>query len=201
VWIEVGIFAEIIFVIYVVFVNFVITIMSKFINPSLVVAQSGLMQCQVVADLGCGSGFYAVPAAQMVGKEGVVFAVDVQEAKLAATVSIANQFGVKNIKVVRADLAKPLLDIPTDSCDLVMIGNILHEINDKTALIQNTYRILKTGGKVLVVEWKRTATPFGPPLQNRVDQQQLEIMLMTAGLRKERELQADGYHYSVLFTK
>lgn len=175
--------------------------MAGFINPSLVVAQTGLMQAQTVADLGCGNGFYVLPAAQMVGKEGTVYAVDVQDSKLAATISIANQFGYKNVRVVKADLEKPLLDIPENSCDLVIIGNILHEIGQKDPLIKNVYRILKTGGRVVAVEWKRTATPFGPPLEKRVDQQRLEIMLMGAGLRKEKELQADGYHYAELYEK
>lgn len=175
--------------------------MLKFINPSLVVAQTGLMQAQVVADLGCGNGFYVLPAAQMVGREGTVYAVDVVETKLAATVSIANQFGYKNVRVVKADLEKPLFDIPENSCDLVIVGNILHQINQKDALIKNIYRILKNPGRVVVVEWKRTATPFGPPLNLRIEQQALEIMLMQAGLRKVRELEADGYHYAVLFEK
>ncbi|MCK8326076.1 class I SAM-dependent methyltransferase, partial [Erwinia amylovora] len=69
----------------------------------------------IAADLGCGSGFYVVPAAQLVGNEGTVYAVDVQENKLAATVSIATQFGCKNVKVVRADLSKQLLEIPEAS--------------------------------------------------------------------------------------
>ena len=175
--------------------------MSKFLNPAEVVAQSGLMQGQVVADLGCGNGFYVLPAAQMVGGEGTVFAVDVVENKLAATVSIANQFGYKNVRVIKADLSKPLLDIPENSCDMVIIGNILHEINFKEALIKNMYRILKSGGRVMAVEWKRTPTPFGPPLAQRIEQQALEIMFMQAGLRKIKELQADGYHYAVLFEK
>lgn len=175
--------------------------MASFINPSLVVAQTGLMAGQAVADLGCGNGFYVLPAAQMVGNEGTVFAVDVMEQKLAATVSIANQFGYKNVRVVKADLTKPILDIPENSCDLVIVGNILHQMSKKEGLIKNIYRILKTSGRVVAVEWKKSPTPFGPPLERRVEQQALEIMFMQAGLRKIKELQADGYHYAVLFEK
>ncbi len=174
---------------------------TRFLNPSEVVAQTGLMQGQVVADLGCGNGFYVLPAAQMVGREGMVYAMDLMENKLAATVSIANQFGYKNVRVVKADLSKPLIDIPAESCDLVIIGNILHEISQKEPLLKNVYRVLKTGGRVVAVEWKKTATPFGPALQRRVEQQTLEIMLMQSGFRKIKELEADGYHYAVLFEK
>ncbi len=174
---------------------------SRFLNPSEVVAQTGLMQGQVVADMGCGNGFYVLPAAQMVGPTGTIIAVDVMEQKLAATISIANQFGYKNVRVLQADLAKPLLDIPENYCDLVIIGNIFHEISQKDQLIRNIYRILKSQGRVVIVEWKKTATPFGPPLDKRVDQEKMEIMLMEAGLRKDKDLQADGYHYAVLFEK
>lgn len=175
--------------------------MSKFLNPSEVVAQTGLMQGQVVADLGCGNGFYVLPAAQMIGPSGVVYAVDVMEEKLAATISIANQFGYKNVRVVKADLAKPLLDIPANSCDMVIVGNILHQLEQKDQLIKSVYRILKSPGRVVVVEWKRTATPFGPPLDKRVDQEKIEILMMQAGFRKDKDLQTDGYHYAILFEK
>lgn len=175
--------------------------MSKFLNPSEVIAQSGLMQGDTVADLGCGSGFYVLPVAQIIGPSGTVIAVDVMQDKLAATVSIANQFGYKNIRIVQADLVKPILDIPQGTCDMVIVGNILHEISNKDALIKNIYRILKISGRVLVIEWKKMAIPFGPPMEKRIDQEKLEILLMQAGFKKDKELQADGYHYAVLFEK
>lgn len=175
--------------------------MDSFLNPNYVVAQTGLMQGQTVADLGSGSGFYVLPSAQMVGATGTVYAVDVVEEKLAATISMANQFGIKNIKVIQADLAKPFLDILNNSCDLVIVGNILHEISDREMLLKNIYRILKTPGRVLVVEWKKTATPFGPSLEKRIDPQTMEILLMKMGLRKIKDLESDHYHYAILFEK
>lgn len=175
--------------------------MSKFLNPSEIVAQMGLMQGQTVADLGCGNGFYVLPAAQMVGGGGTVYAVDVQESKLAATVSIANQFGYRNVRVRQADLARPLLDLPQNSCDAIIIGNILHEISDKQQLLKNAYRLLKSPGKLLVVEWKKNTVPIGPPMNNRIDQEQAEVWFMNLGLRKARELNADSFHYAVMFEK
>ncbi len=159
------------------------------------------MAGQVAADLGCGNGFYVLPAAQLVGGSGMVYAVDVVESKLGATVSIANQFGYKNVRVVQADLTKPLLEMPENTCDLVIAGNIIHEISDRGMLLRNIYRIMRTGGHLLVVEWKRELTPLGPPLDKRIEQQQLEVLLMQKGLRKLKSLEADGYHYAILFEK
>lgn len=175
---------------------------NKFINPSAIMAQTGLMRGEVVADLGCGNGFYVLPAAQLAGPEGQVIAVDVQESKLAATVSIANQYGYRNVKIVRADLAKPLVAIPESTVDMVILSNILHEIGQgREMLLKNAYRILKTGGKLVVVEWKKELSPIGPPVENRLEQEAAEMILMKAGFRKDKDLQADGYHYAVLFLK
>jgi len=175
---------------------------TKFVNPSAVMAQTGLMRGEVVADLGCGNGFYVLPAAQLAGPEGEVIAVDVQESKLAATVSIANQYGYRNIKIIRADLAKPLLSIPDGTVDTVVLSNIMHEIGlGREMLLKNAYRILKTGGKVAVTEWKKELSPIGPPIENRLDQQAAEMQLMKAGFRKGKDIETDGYHYAVLFLK
>ena len=173
----------------------------RFINPALVVGQTGLGKGMTVADLGCGSGFYVLPAAQLVGSEGTVYAVDDAEQQLAATASIANQFGYKNVRVIKADLTKPLMDIAPGTVDLVIIGNILHQVRDKISLLKNAYRIISNDSGIMVVEWKRSLTPLGPPLTKRVDQQALEVMLMQVGFQKVKELEADGYHYAVLFRK
>src|SRR4051812_10639801 len=99
--------------------------MPKFVNPASIVAQMALQNGQIVADLGCGSGFYAVAAGQRVGSTGTVYAVDVQEAKLVATQSAARQNGLKNITALQADLEKPLLDIAESSCDAVLLASIV----------------------------------------------------------------------------
>jgi len=175
--------------------------MSRFIDPSSIVAQAEIAPGQIVADFGSGSGFYAIPSAKIVGSSGTVYAVDVQDPKLDATQSLARQSGLKNITTVKADLDKPLLDIAEASCDLVIIASIIHEIESKQSLLKNAYRLMKTGGKLLAVEWKKELTPFGPPVESRVSLSELEALLQPLGLRKHRELSTDGYHYAVLFIK
>lgn len=175
--------------------------MNKFVDPASVIAQMSLKNGHCVADLGCGSGFYALAAARQVGNTGMVYAVDVQEAKLDATQSAARQSGLKNITIVKADLDKPLLDIPESTCDGVILASIIHEIESREALMKNAYRILKTGGQILAVEWKKQATPIGPDMARRVGQAELEQVMASAGLRKDKDVETDGYHYAVLFIK
>ena len=173
----------------------------KFINPTTVVSQMGLKPGQTVADLGSGSGFFALAAAKLVGNSGLVHAVVVQEAKLTATQSSASQQGFKNIQVLKADLDKPLTEIAETSCDAVILASILHEVQSRAQLLKNAYYVLKTGGKVLAVEWKVEHTPFGPPLDKRIQEHDLEKEFAALGLRKEKDIPADAYHYAMVFVK
>ncbi len=175
--------------------------MTKFINPSSVVAEMGLRKGQTVADLGCGSGFYVLPAAQLVGDSGQVYAVDIQESKLAATMSAARQYGLKNVQILKADLDQPALELPEGSCDAVIMASILHEISSRDMLLKNAYRILKTGGKVLAVEWKKEITPIGPAMEVRISKDELEKLLNSKGLYKDKDIHADSYHYAMVFVK
>ncbi len=175
--------------------------MAKFVNPTNLIAAAGVKPGDVVADLGCGSGFYTLAAARMIGNMGNVHAVDIQESKLTYTQSIARQMGFDNVMVVKADLDKPLQQIPTNSCDYAIVASIIHEIDSKEALIKNAYRILKTGGKALAVEWKKEYTIFGPNLEKRVSGPDLEGMMIRAGFHKEADIPADKFHYAMLFIK
>jgi ubiquinone/menaquinone biosynthesis C-methylase UbiE len=175
--------------------------MNKFINPANVVALTGLTNGQTVSDLGCGGGFYTLPAAQIVGPSGLVYAVDIQDSKLAFTQSIAHQLGYTNINTIQANLEQQVSDVADGSCDLVITASILHEIPHREPVFANAYRMLKTGGKLLVVEWKKGFTVFGPAQQKRIAKEEMEAEVIKLGFRKTEEIPADHFHYALLFIK
>ncbi len=173
----------------------------KFINPQNVVSQMGLRNGQVVADLGSGAGFFSIAAAKIVGNTGKVFSVDVQQPKLTAVSSAASQQGIKNIQLVQADLEVPIAGIHDATCDAVIMASILHEVKNRPELLKNAYRVLKTGGMVLAVDWKAEHTIFGPALEKRIAKDELEVELAKLGLQKIKSIPADMFHYAMLFQK
>ncbi len=175
--------------------------MNKFINPADVVAQTGLVNGQIVADLGCGGGFYTIPAAKIVGTSGLIYAVDIQESKLAFTQSIAHQLGYTNIDTVQANLEQQVNEVPDASCDLVITASILHEIPHREPVFTNAYRALKTDGKLLVVEWIQGFTLFGPPQEKRIAKEAMEAEVIKLGFKKKQDISADTFHYAMVFTK
>lgn len=175
--------------------------MSKFINPESIVAQLELKRGQVAADFGCGAGFYAVAAARAVGPEGVVYAIDILPERLAATQSTAQHAGLKNVQVLLADLERPLQDIDAVSCDAVIASNVLHLSEKKDAILRNAYYALKTGGQLLVVEWKKGYSVFGPSQRSRLGTQDLVAAAQQCGFRLDQELESDHSHVALLFVK
>jgi len=149
----------------------------------------------VAVDLGCGSGFFTVPLSQRVQK---VYAIDVQEKML--------EFLRKKIRKLKITNVEPLLsksnEIPLgdESVDFLVSINTLHEFDDKETMIEEMKRVLKRGGIVLIVDFKKKDTGFGPPVAVRVSKKQAKNLFEKKGftILKMQELM---YHYLLVFSK
>ncbi len=174
---------------------------SRFLDPSQILAEAGIQYGAVVADFGCGNGFYPVAAAKLVGENGTVYAVDVKTEALEATVSAAKHDNLTNIYTIRHDMELPGVDIKESSCDAVILAGILHLSKLQKNVLKETYRVLKTGGRIIVIEWKKEKLPFGPHIDRRISQTEMNQMLTTVGFRHQGELPADAFHYALIFVK
>jgi len=175
----------------------------KFNNPEKILFAAGLAARQTFADFGAGSGFYSFAAGQVVGEHGLVFAVDVLQTALDHIAAEARLQGLRNIKTVRADLEKDksVDGIPLGSVDVVLFSNITHQIHDKTKLFATAYRVLKTGGKLLVIDWNDSPSPIGPPATARVSATEVEALSTKTHLKPAGHLPSDSYHYALMFIK
>ena len=77
-----------------------------FLDPQNNIEQFGLSEGMIVADLGSGSGFYTVAAAQAVGGSGRVYAIDVQKNMLEHVKNLVNERKIMNVEIVWADIEK-----------------------------------------------------------------------------------------------
>ena len=183
--------------------NFVFDPSIKFLDPERVLFAVGLAAGQTVADLGAGSGFYVLAAGKIIGDQGVVYAVDILGSALDHIAAESRLKSLRNVKTIRADLeqASACTAIPTGSVDLVILANIIHQIKNQTALVAESYRILKTGGKIFVIEWNDQPGPIGPPVTERIRPEQVKKLLATAALKESGAVTADIYHYGLMFIK
>lgn len=176
---------------------------TELINPHTLLERVGLRAGMHAADLGCGvTGHFIVPAARVVGSEGKAYAVDIQKSALAATESRAKLDGITNITSVWADIERlGATRIPAGSLDVAMIVNTLFLARDRNQMMAEAARLTKSGGTVLVVEWKTDATAVGPPAAQRIGKDVARAAAKAAGLTERAEFEAGPYHYGLLFSK
>lgn len=118
-----------------------------------------------VAELGCGYGTFTIPVAQRV--RGWVITYDMDETMLKRTRVRAAEAGVRNVACVRRDVVDEGWGVGEGSMDAVLLFNILH-CAEPAALLASAAGIVRTGGAVLAIHWRRDVeTPRGPSMEIR----------------------------------
>lgn len=164
-------------------------------NPDKILYAVDLQPGWIAVDLGSGSGYFTVPLSRAVSK---VLAVDVQKEMLDFLRAKIQRLGIKNVELRLSTPDK--IPVEEDSVDFLMSVNTLHEFGDRDKMIGEMWRVLKKGGKLLIVDFKKEDTGFGPPVSIRVTKERAVKLFEKKGFRlsKATELQ---YHYLLVFVK
>lgn len=168
----------------------------EFLDPVKILKQLDLKENMVVADFGCGSGGWAIPLAKML-ERGKVFAIDILEEPLSALRSKAKMERVFNIDALKANVEKGTTLI-SESCDLVLMTNLFFQVEDIKSVLKEGKRVLKRGGKILVVDWKEDVK-VGP--EKRVSPEKIKKIANEIGLKLKEECEVGVYHWSLIFEK
>lgn len=173
-----------------------------FSNPEHIVYQLGLREGVQVADFGAGSGAYALALARVVGKNGRIYAIDVQQDLLLRIKNLATNTGLSNIETIWADIEKKeATTLKSDFLDMVVIANTLFQIHDKKAVLVEAFRVLKVGGTLVLVDWRDSFNGLGPPASDVVHEEDASVLARDAGFMYDRIIPAGAYHYGLLYTK
>jgi ubiquinone/menaquinone biosynthesis C-methylase UbiE len=109
----------------------------------------GIRARHFVLDFGCGSGTYTIPAAKLVGKGGKVYALDINSGFLDVIEESAKLEGINNIVRIDASEEKEI-PLENEKIDVMLLIDVLHLIEDRAALFDEAYRVLKRGGLIIV---------------------------------------------------
>lgn len=173
-----------------------------FLSPEQTIKNIELEHGMIVADFGSGSGHYTVSAAKLVGPSGNVYSIDVQKEMLQTVKSRCDSYGLNNVKIIWADLELENGSHLADGIvDVVIISNILFQAENKKAILDETFRVLKIGGKVAVIEWEISDDKVGPHVDKRIKPDEVEKIFTEAGFTKERDFEAAEKHYGMIFRK
>lgn len=170
-----------------------------FSDPASNLAKLGLSEGMKVADIGAGSGFYALEAGKRVGGSGRVFAIDVQKDLLGRLASLAQAAHLRNIEVVWANAEKiGGTKLKDASIDRIIVSNVLFQISDQDDFALEMKRIMKPGGKLLLVDWSGV-TPLSP--KTIIPAAKAQTLFEKNGFAVEQSFQSGDHHYGFILSR
>ncbi len=173
-----------------------------FSDPVKNVEQLSLGHGNHVADFGAGTGVYSFAAAEAVGGDGKIYAVDVQKDLLTKLKNEAHTRGLTNIEIVWADLDKSNgTKLRPMSMDAVIASNIFFQLESKDNACEEIKRILKVGSRVLVVDWTSSFGGLGPEQNAVFDEQRARDLFTKHGFKEDRVINAGAHHYGIIFRR
>lgn len=176
---------------------------TKLLNPQEILKKIRLEKGMKLADLGCGNGYFTLTAAQIVGDHGQVYAVDIMKSCLETIKREAQRHNLLNIKTVWSNLEiLGATKIPLGLMDFVLIIHALYQSQQKQNFLKEAISFLKIGGKLLIIDWKKTNILLGPPLAQRVEAEEIKNLLSNnKQLKLLEEFVPGEYHYGLLYEK
>ena len=153
---------------------------------------SGISYRDRVADIGCGPGYFTIPLAKAL-VEGKLYALDIDNEMLDACRERVAQARMGNVEILKCEEFDSSLE--AGSLDGIFLAFVIQQSPDKPRFLKAVRQLLRPRGWGAILEWYRKETETGPPLERRVDPEQMEELVKSAGFRYLgcRDLNGDQY--------
>ncbi len=166
--------------------------------PEEVLGKIPLRSGSVVADVGAGTGYFALPLSRAVGNNGRVFAVDFQDEMLKhLSKKLSDAGGPSNVEIIKGEASSTTLR--TGSCDIAFMAHIWHELDSYSDVLRETRRVLRPGGVRAIVDWRPDMpSPPGPPVEHRLAAGTVQSTLLQSGWSVVRAENVGRYSYLIV---
>jgi len=173
--------------------------MEGFLNPDQILNELDLKKNMIVAEFGCGAGIFALALAKRL-KQGMVYGLDIQEEKISALKNKAVLENLKNVFAIHCNLeAENGSTLHRNSVNTVLIPNLLFQAENKNAIIEESKRVLKQGGQLLIVDWHKSS-PLAPK-QGIISPEEIKKTVGEIDFDFKKEFPAGDHHFALLFNK
>jgi ubiquinone/menaquinone biosynthesis C-methylase UbiE len=162
-----------------------------------VVARLALKPTDVVADLGAGTGPFAIAMARAV-TSGRVYAVEVDAGFLPIIADRARTSGTPQVQTVLGAFGDPRL--PT-VVDVAFMHDVLHHIADRPAYVKALARYLKPGGRVAIVDYRPDRSPHQGQAELNVSKEQARELFASAGMRLAEDIALFDDKWFLVFSR
>lgn len=160
-------------------------------NPDAVLQD--LQEGMIFVDVGCGDGFFTILASKKVGKNGKVYAVDIDPVGIEKLKNKAKTKGLTNI-TTKVGKAEDIV-ICKQCADFILYSMDLHDFGDTVKVLQNAKQMIKPTGHLIDLDWKKKDMQFGPPTTIRFSQDQAASLMSSSGFTVVNIQDAGPFHY------
>ena len=165
-------------------------------KPHDVMQALGIKDGELVADIGAGSGYFAIRLAHHVGRSGRVYAVDVSPDMVRHLHARVRDLALVNVSPILAPPDDPVLPQPVDR---FLIVNVWHHIEDQRGYLARMKTLLKPRGQVVMIDFQKRELPVGPPVGMKIAREDLVKQMEANGFRLVREHTFLPYQYFLVF--
>jgi ubiquinone/menaquinone biosynthesis C-methylase UbiE len=114
-----------------------------FLPRKNILKEIGIKPGYHVLDFGCGPGAYITGTSELVGKSGIIYALDIHPFAIQMVQGIASKNQLKNIETIQSDYKTGL---PDNSIDVVLLYDVFHGLSDRNGVLEELHRVLKPTG-------------------------------------------------------
>lgn len=165
-------------------------------KPLLVLDALGVMDGEVVADVGAGSGYFTGLLSILVGDAGKVYAVDIEQAMLDHIATRAD-VAANRVEYVLARPDDPKL--PAGEVDLILIVDTWHHISKRPKYLKKLQQALSPEGRVVVIDYREGDLPVGPPADHKLAREVVVAEFEKAKWTLVSESMLLPYQYFLIF--
>ena len=174
--------------------------LKRFVVPEVVVTNFHLRPGDKVADFGAGRGFFIKALSTQVGREGTVYALEIQKQLVEAIGELVRLEHLGNVSPIWCDIEELNgSKVPTDILDAAIVVNSLFQMEDKATALQEIKRTLRPGGKLFIIDWSESFGGLGPHPDQVLSEGAARAQVEQQGFVFERSFDAGDHHYGLAF--
>jgi arsenite methyltransferase len=166
-------------------------------KPEEVIAALDLKAGEKLADIGAGSGYFSFRFARKLGDSGRVYAVDINSDMILHMNRYIRDKKVNNVTTILSAPDDPLLQ--DASINRFFICNTWHHIENRPQYIALMKKMLKPGGQVIVLDYKKEQLPVGPPPEMKMAREEAIREMEGNGFKLAKEHTFLPYQYFLVF--
>ncbi len=166
--------------------------------PRKILRRAGLRKGEVFVDIGCGTGFFTLSAAVLVGQRGTAYGLDISPTMLADLTAAARRKGISNLQPVLS--SESGRELPPGA-SLYFMANVFHELDNKEAYLASLHGRMGRASRLAIVDYHKKRTRHGPPVGQRVSRRKALQLLAAAGFHLVESFEVNSEEYGLLAQK